>query len=193
MGIPAYFKYITDNHPEIIDNCLDNFDSYNQSKKRLFLDLNCAIHKCCRNILNQEKYQNSDEQQLEIKMFEEIIKYINYIITKVEPQLLFIAIDGVAPRAKMSQQRLRRFKSIQEKNLLSEIYKKCGYRSSNNYVCIESVDIECGTLEFWGKKSKSGYEYFNRMLYGKCCIVLKNNNGIQELTIEEYNKTSSAR
>ena len=70
----------------------------------------------------------------------------------------------------------------------SELYKKCGYRSCNNYVCIESVDIECGTLEFWGKKSKSGYLYFNRMLYGKCCIVLKNNNGIQELTIEEYNK-----
>ena len=70
----------------------------------------------------------------------------------------------------------------------SELYKKCGYRSCNNYVCIESVDIEGRTLEFWGKKSKSGYEYFKLILYGKCCIVLKNANGIQELTIEEYNK-----
>ena len=70
----------------------------------------------------------------------------------------------------------------------SELYKKCGYRSCNNYVCIESVDTKSGTLEFWGKKSKSGYEYFTRILYGKCCIVLKNANEIQELTIEEYNK-----
>ena len=121
MGIPTYFKYITDNHPEIINNFLENEKTKN---KRLYLDLNCAIHKCCRNILNNDNYINLEKEILEEKMLKEIITYILYIVSKVEPQLLFIAIDGVAPRAKMSQQRLRRFKSIQEKEKTKEIYKK---------------------------------------------------------------------
>ena len=75
MGIPAYFRYITDNHTEIIEKCLSNFKSYQNNEKRLFLDLNCAIHKCCRNILNQEKYQKVKEKEIETKMFQEIIKY----------------------------------------------------------------------------------------------------------------------
>ena len=56
MGIPAYFKYITDNYPEIINNNLYEFTK--NENKRLYLDLNCAIHKCCRNILNNENYIN---------------------------------------------------------------------------------------------------------------------------------------
>ena len=40
-------------------------------------------------------------------------------------ELLFIAIDGPAPRSKMSQQRRRRYKSICEKNNLWLIEDSC--------------------------------------------------------------------
>ena len=44
MGIPLYFKSIYDDYPEIIIKDIEGLNS-------LFLDLNCAIHPCCRNIL----------------------------------------------------------------------------------------------------------------------------------------------
>ena len=45
-----------------------------------------------------------------------VLEYIIYLVKHAQPwDLLYIAIDGVIPpRAKMVQQRHRRFKSIQE-------------------------------------------------------------------------------
>ncbi|KAG0702351.1 exoribonuclease 2 [Suillus ampliporus] len=53
--------------------------------------------------------------ETEEEMMLEVFKYTNRVVNMIRPRkLLFMAIDGVAPRAKMNQQRGRRFRAAQE-------------------------------------------------------------------------------
>jgi 5'-3' exonuclease len=97
MGIPVYFKTIVQEYESTI------LKKDKLQCNSLFLDLNCAIHPCC-----------SGETSEEI-MIQKIISKINELVdyTNVS-DLLYIAIDGIPPKGKMKQQRMRRHKSILE-------------------------------------------------------------------------------
>lgn len=56
------------------------------------------------------------ESGLSQHMLDDIMSYIDFIVRICNPQkLIYLALDGVAPRAKMNQQRIRRFKTSRDK------------------------------------------------------------------------------
>jgi 5'-3' exonuclease len=68
---------------------------------------------------------NLNNNDLEEKMIKSVIDYIEKIINVVNPnELVYLAIDGVAPMAKMKHQRIRRYKSIKEQEIKENIAKK---------------------------------------------------------------------
>jgi 5'-3' exonuclease len=108
MGIPWYFytiykKYNTENDLTIDEETISksNIDC-------LFLDYNSMIHPCAQRTLDTCKLSDSN---IEDFIIEDCLKYTRYILNVVKPKSLYIMIDGVAPRAKINQQRERRYKS----------------------------------------------------------------------------------
>ena len=94
-----------------------------QDVDALYLDTNCLIHPVCMSVYNNNPTLNNE--RLEQKMIHAVIEYIEKIINLVQPQkLVYIAIDGVAPMAKIKHQRMRRFKSAKDFEIKSNIAKK---------------------------------------------------------------------
>ena len=84
----------------ISENRIPEFDC-------LYLDMNGIIHNCTHKDSDSASFRTTEE-----KMFIDIFNYIEHLFSKIKPkQLFFMAIDGVAPRAKMNQQRARRFRT----------------------------------------------------------------------------------
>lgn len=70
--------------------------------------MNGIIHNCTHNDSGASIAKHVPEDEMFIKIF----NYIEHLFGKIKPQkLFFMAIDGVAPRAKMNQQRARRFRT----------------------------------------------------------------------------------
>ena len=104
MGIPVYFKTLISNYGDSILH-KDTYDDINH----LFFDLNCLIHPCARGL--------TDEEEIINKILNEIDKLILYTGVK---DTIYLAIDGIAPKMKMRQQRMRRHKSALERKYNKE-------------------------------------------------------------------------
>ena len=102
MGIPAYFSYIIKNYPNIVKKFQNNF-----IVNQLYLDSNSVIYDSMREI---EYSGNNDE--FERKLINAVCKKIETYIQQICPtHLVYVAFDGVAPVAKLNQQKNRRYKS----------------------------------------------------------------------------------
>lgn len=101
MGIPLYFrKIISQNNGLIIETV--------PKCNRLFLDFNGIIHGAAARVLESPEVSPTVEYHEE-RIIQETILYMNTIVQHVKPkELLYIGMDGVAPMAKILQQRSRR-------------------------------------------------------------------------------------
>lgn len=109
MGVPAFFRWLSQRYPKtVIDATKSTLQRDLPPFDNLYLDMNGIIHPCCNP-------PEGPKPRTEREMFDRIFKYIDSLVSLIQPRrLLFLAIDGVAPRAKMNQQRSRRFFKVYE-------------------------------------------------------------------------------
>ena len=116
MGIPSYFSYIVKNHPSIIRK-------YNKQLLRvdnLYLDCNSIIYDA----YSKMKFDTLTES-VAVSIIKAVITKIEYYIQTISPsKTVIIAFDGVAPVAKLEQQRARRYKSGYQNNISRALFKK---------------------------------------------------------------------
>ena len=141
MGIPFYYRHLILKDQK---NLLCNLHDCD----RLFLDYNSVIHTCAQDVLQtiMAKQLNEDnsmsQSHIESMIFEAVYNHTIEITKICKPtNLLYIAIDGVAPRSKIHQQRKRRYLSAFRNEM---IYK---FKDENNipYIKWDSNAITPGT------------------------------------------------
>uniref|UniRef100_A0A6C0DGM6 Xrn1 N-terminal domain-containing protein n=1 Tax=viral metagenome TaxID=1070528 RepID=A0A6C0DGM6_9ZZZZ len=115
MGIPSYFSYIVRNHPDI----LIQLQNKNFMIDNFYLDCNSIIYDVIHNI--DFAILKEDETDIIIK---NVCSKIDEYIQIIKPvNNLMVAFDGVAPVAKLNQQRERRYKSLFQTKITRSIYK----------------------------------------------------------------------
>lgn len=142
MGVPGFFLWLiknykdkkfvfnknnlqTPNDKQLLDE-INNLDWF-------LIDANCLIHPVCFKTL-AENPDLTNNEKLENKMINNILEYFEIIINYVNPKKgIYIAIDGVAPIAKIKQQRSRRFKSVADKIMWDNIKKKYNKPLTNHW------------------------------------------------------------
>jgi 5'-3' exoribonuclease 1 len=115
MGIPSFFSYIVKNHSTIIRKL-----SLNPIKvDNLYLDCNSIIYDA----FYKMEATTISEEVTNVIILKTIQNIKEYILLLKPTKRLMIAFDGVAPVAKLEQQRSRRFKTLYQTSLSRSIFK----------------------------------------------------------------------
>lgn len=116
MGVHYFYTWVTRRYPlfkklydpEIIP-AIDNF----------FIDLNGVLYRCAKD--DKALFRDILKGKNFGEIFAAIFNYINFLVNHTRPRKrIYIAIDGVAPRAKMNNQRQRRYHSARANKSLND-------------------------------------------------------------------------
>ena len=148
MGIPSYFSYIVKNHIAIIKKYVPS----SLPIHNLYMDCNSIIY----DVIHSMTDKNSTNKMIISAVIEKIENYVAVI----EPsKLVFIAFDGVAPVAKLEQQRIRRYKSHFQNEMTKKVFGK--EESSWNTAAITPgtefmKELNAGIIEYYGNSASGG-------------------------------------
>jgi len=138
MGIPKFARFIMTRYPLILKKIREEGDI--PEIDNLYLDINGIIHNVSHGNDLVTSYMNFPNE----KIYSDVCITIDKIFRLIKPKkLLMISAYGVAPRAKMNQQRSRRFrKKVTLTNEEKEILKEKGLDENNLF---NSDSISAGT------------------------------------------------
>jgi 5'-3' exonuclease len=157
MGIPRFFTNLINKYDDLIDTSVD-VDYF-------FIDFNAVIYDVLKTGNN-----GNDYSELEFNLIESVIVYLRSIITYVGPKkLVYIAMDGVAPMAKIVKQRARRYKSVIEQNYKKKLREK--HNIPEKELKWSTSSISPGTI-FMDKLCKKITACINNKFFGNGCEVL---------------------
>jgi 5'-3' exonuclease len=151
MGIPSYFSHIIKNYPQIIKNIIPvvKFEI-------LLMDCNSIIYDAFYNIEKNIESKKWTQSQIESTIISNVIENIHTYISTINPtKFVYIAFDGVAPFAKMDQQRRRRYKTA----YMEEVDIKLGKITSKIW---NTASITPGTA-FMNKLSNQVQSEFSKI------------------------------
>lgn len=146
MGIPAYFSNLIKEHSDI----LKKFNFFKLKVDFFYLDSNSIIYDCLKNANYDEYSKNNNYNQIYQLVLDKLNSYINIL----KAANIFIAFDGVAPLAKMDQQRTRRYKSSYQNQIIQSINndKKDNW---NTAIITPGTDFMNGLNKFLSEKFRT--------------------------------------
>ena len=171
MGIPSYFSYIVKNHPQIIRKYYKDILKVDN----LYLDCNSIIYDAYSKMTFDAN--NGLNETIAITIIRQVIAKIEYYISIIDPQkTVIIAFDGVAPVAKLEQQRQRRYKSGYQNDVSRQIFKKTSTDAWN------TVAITPGTM-FMSELNTTVKSHFSKIHKDK-----DNTNTLLEIIVSGSNE-----
>jgi len=177
MGVPSFYAYIVRNHAKIIKK----IENSTIQVDNLYLDCNSIIYDAIRNI----DFASLNESDVDSIIRAVCVKIDEYIHLLKPCQNVFIAFDGVAPVAKLEQQRSRRYKSLYQNNISRSIFKSVGADPWN------TTAITPGTLFMKNLNEKIYLRYNDPAKYGLKNLLVSGSNepGEGEHKLFEYIRT----
>ena len=152
MGIPSFYRHLVKTNPKLISQQNGGKPSV------LALDLNCAIYHCLSKLQKKTPYVANNRITFENALIQSVVLYIVKLRDHVQPSdLLYVAVDGVVPMAKIRQQRMRRFKSVwvsaEESKIKGEEF--VGWDRNSITPGTEFMDRLCEKLSDWARNQKN--------------------------------------
>ena len=151
MGIPSYFSKVVKAYRHILKDL-----KYLSHVNNLYMDCNSLIYDAVKNNPTYDKGKSAEYEKELIRM---VCSKIDYYVSVLNPQTrVFIAFDGVAPVAKLSQQRDRRYKSWYTAQIQRDI-EGAGYKEAWNTSAITPGtnfmrQLNEEVVEYFGKKMR---------------------------------------
>jgi len=168
MGIPTFFRSILRENPKCIQGAIPGVLDVDY----FFIDFNSLIYMTWANLSKKEGTLQEIQDRLTKETVDKVVDLVSRVVRPRE--YVYLSVDGSAPRAKVVQQRSRRFKSVQVMGLLHQARQRLGL-SEETTICFDPSSHICPGTPFMWKLNEALRGAMRSKRFGDCTVYL---NGV---------------